>query len=188
MADLLASFETGFERPSLDNPILFNRYADEVAVRLGHQYPAHAGYRIRVEKKEDEPRKREWRVEVQRGWFSGARVEITPLRQTPHRARVKVAWHPRLLGAMTKGFAYISVLPLFLFFIAFALKTRLGFALILTCVIGIAWGIAGSIVMLIFARLCALIFGDEFNSQTRIALADKIQQFPLPQLASSGSS
>jgi hypothetical protein len=84
MTDLLASFETGFERPSLDNPILFSRYADETA-------------------------------------------------------------------------------------------------LLLTAAIGIIWGIAGSIVMLVVARILAAIFGNEFDDNTRIALADKIQQFPLPQ-------
>ena len=188
MADLLASFETGFERPSLDNPSLFSRYADEIAMRLGHQFPAHAGYRVQVKKKEDDPRKREWQVDLQRGWFSGARVMINPLTHTPHRARVKVRWHSRFLGAMEKGFAMISLVPLIILFLAFALKTRLGFALILTAVIGIAWGIAGAIVMLIVARSLALVFGDEFNSQTRIALADKIQQFPLPQAPSSSSS
>jgi fatty acid desaturase len=181
VADLLASFETGFERPSLDNPMLFSRYADEIAMRLGHEFPAHAGYRIQVKKKEEDPRKREWQVEVQRGWFSGARVMIKPIMRTPHRARVKVAWHSRLLGAMEKGFAVISVVPLIILFLAAALKTRLGFALIVTAVIGIAWGIAGAVVMLIVARLFAMIFGDEFNSQTRVALADKIQQYPLPQ-------
>ena len=187
MADLLASFETGFEQPSLDNPMLFSKYADEIAMRLGYQFPAHSGYRIRVEKKEDQPRKREWRVEVQRGWFSGAEVVIKPLAQTPHRARVRIHWGSRLLGVMAKGFGIISLVPLVILFIALTLKTRLGFALILTCVVGIAWGIAGSIVLLIVARLCALIFGDEFNSQTRIALADKIQQFPLPQATSAKS-
>jgi hypothetical protein len=27
-------FETGFRKPSLDNPILFGRYADAIAARL----------------------------------------------------------------------------------------------------------------------------------------------------------
>jgi hypothetical protein len=181
MADLMASFETGFERPSLDNPILFSRYADEIATRLGHLYPERTGYRIKVEKKEDDPRKREWNVEVFHVWFTGATVEIKPIEKTPHRVKVKVRWHSRLLAAMTKGFVILTLPPLIIIFIAFAFKTRLGFALILTAVIGILWGIAGSIVMLLVARIFAAIFGNEFNDSTRIALADKIQQFPLPQ-------
>jgi len=181
MADRFASFETGFEKPSLDNPLLFSRYADEIATRLGHQFPAHTGYRIRVERKEDDPRKREWRVNVQRGWFTGARVEITPLRQTPHRARVRVAWHSRLLDVMANGFIYISMVPLFLLFLAFAWKTRLGFALILTVVIGAVWLAVGFIAILIVARIFSAIFGNEFDTDACIALADKVQQFPLPQ-------
>ncbi len=181
MADQFASFETGFERPSLDNPLLFSRYADEIAMRLGHEYPAHAGYRIRVEKREKDPRKREWRVDVQRGWSSGARVRIKPLAEKPHRAKVKVGWHSRLLEVMETGFAYISIVPLILLFVVLTLATRLGFALILTAVIAVVWGIAGSIVMSIVARLFAAIFGNEFTSERRTALATKIEQFPLPQ-------
>jgi hypothetical protein len=181
MADLLASFETGFERPSLDNPPLFSRYADEIATRLGHLYPARTGYRIKVEKKEDDPRKRVWKVELLRGWFSGVEVTIKPIEKNPHRARVRVGWHSRLLGAMAKGFALISLPPLVIIFIALAFTTRLGFALVLTAVIGIIWAILGSIVMLLVARLFAAIFGNEFDKNTRMALADKIQQFPLPQ-------
>jgi hypothetical protein len=181
VADLFASFETGYERPSLDNPLLFSRYADEIAMRLGHEYPAHTGYRIRVEKREKDPRKREWRVDLQRGWFSGARVKIKPLSAKPHRARVKVEWHSRLLEVLERVFAYISIVPLILLFVIFTLATRLGFALILTVVVAVAWGIAGSIVMIIVARLLAAIFGNEFTSETRTALATKIEQFPLPQ-------
>ena len=180
MADLLASFETGFERPSLDNPLHFSRYADEIAMRMGHLFPEQKGYRIKVEKKEDEPRKRMWQVELLRGWFTGAIVEIKPIEKTPHRVRVRVRWHSRLLGAMTTGFAILSVPPLIIIFIAALLKTRIGFALLVTAAVGIIWGIAGSVVMLLVARTFAAIFGNEFGSSTRIALADKIQQFPLP--------
>ena len=181
MADLQASFETGFERPSLENPILFSRYADEIAMRLGHLYPERTGYRIKVKKKEDDPKKREWEVELLKGWFTGVQVEIKPIENTPHRVRVKVGWHSRLLGAMLKGFAILTLPPLIVVFIALAFSTRLGFALLLTAAIGIIWAIAGSIVMLVVARIFAAIFGNEFDSSTRIALADKIQQFPLPQ-------
>lgn len=187
MADLLASFETGFERPSLDNPLLFSRYADEIAMRLGHQYPEHSGYRIRVEKREDNPRKRKWEVELLRGWFTGVSVVITPLAQTPHRARVKVRWNSRLLGLMAKGFVIISFLPMLIFFIALTAMTRLGFAVIVICIVGVIWAIVGSIVMTLLARLVALVFGDDFDNQTRIALADKIQQFPLPKPPSTQS-
>jgi hypothetical protein len=59
--------------------------------------------------------------------------------------------------------------------------TRLGFALLLTAAMGIIWGIAGSIFMLVVARILAAIFGNEFDGSTRIALAGKIRQFPVPQ-------
>jgi hypothetical protein len=134
-----------------------------------------------VEKKEDDPKKRGWTVELLKGWFTGAQVSIKPIEKTPHRARVRVTWHSRLLGAMMKGFAIITLPPLIIVFIALVFTTRLGFALLLTAAIGIIWGIAGSIVMLVVARILAAIFGNEFDDSTRIALADKIQQFPLPQ-------
>jgi hypothetical protein len=181
MADKRASFETGFERPSPENPILFSRYADEIAMRLGHLYPERTGYRIKVEKKEKDPKKREWQVELIKGWFSGAQVEIKPTENTPHRARVRVLWHSRLLGVMAKGFSIISLPPIIIIFVALAFTTRLGFALVLTAVIWGVWGIAGAIVMLLVARVFAAIFGNEFDNNTRIALADKIQQSPLPQ-------
>jgi hypothetical protein len=186
MADLMASFETGFEQPSLDNPILFSRYADEIAMRLGHLYPERTGYRIKVKKKEHDPKKREWNVELFHGWFTGATVEIKPIEKTPHRARVKVRWHSRLLAVMMKGFAILTLPPLIIIFIALAFTTRLGFALVLTAVIGILWGIAGSIVMLLVARIFAAIFGNEFDDSTRIALADKIEQYPLPHVEAVG--
>jgi hypothetical protein len=188
MADKFGAFETGFERPSLDNPLLFSRYADEIAMRLGHQYPMHLGYRVKVEKKEKDPRKREWLVDLQRGWFSGARVEIKPLAEKPHRVRVRVSWQSRLMSVMEKGFTCISMVPLFFLFIGLTLATRLGFALILTIVVAIAWAIVGYIVMFAVARVCAAIFGNEFSSETRSALANKIEQFPLPQGAPASTT
>ncbi len=188
MVDKFDAFETGFERPSLDNPLLFSRYADDIAMRLGHQYPAQLGYRVNVEKKEKDPRRREWLVDLQRGWFSGARVEIKPLAQKPHRVRVRVSWQSRLMSVMEKSFTYISMVPLFLLFVALTLATRLGFALILTIVVAIAWAIVGYIVMFAVARICAAIFGNEFTSETRTALATKIEQFPLPQAVSASTA
>ena len=187
MADLFDSFETGFAQPSLDNPILFGIYADEIAARLRQQYPAHSGYSIGVQKKEGDPKRREWYVDLQRGWSSGVRVRISPLRQTPHRARVRIAWRSKLMDVMEKGFTYISLIPMFLLFLAFAWKTRLGFALILTIVIGAGWAIVGSIAIMIVARIFAAMAGNEFTSDTCAALANKIEQFPLPQSTSAKS-
>jgi hypothetical protein len=181
MADLLASFETGYEQPTLGSVRLFSRYADDLAVRLQHQYPEHAGYQIKVEKREDNPRRIKWHVEVLKGWFTGARVEIKPIARTPHRVRVKVLWHSRLLGAMMKGFAILTLPALIIVFIGVAMLTRVRLSLLLTAGIAIAWALLGAIVMLVIARLCAAIFGNEFDSGTRMALAHKIQQFPLPQ-------
>ena len=130
---------------------------------------------------------REWFVDLQRGWSSGVRVRISPLRQTPHRARVRVAWRSKLMDVMETGFVYISMVPMFLLFLAFAWKTRLGFALILTMVIGAAWAIVGSIAIMILARTFAAVAGNEFSSDTCTALASKIEQFPLPQSTSRKS-
>src|SRR5712692_8260908 len=112
MANSSAAFETGFERPSLDNPLLFSRYADEIAVRLGHLYSQQAGYCIKVKKEEEDPRKRKWRVDLLKGWFTGAQVENKPVDGTPHHVWVKVKWNSRLLEALHKGAAILLVLVL----------------------------------------------------------------------------
>lgn len=175
------AFETGFERPSLDNPLLFSRYADEVALRLGHLYPEHAGYRIKVKKEEKDARKRKWEIELRKGWFTGANVVIKPLEPTPHRVWVKVEWHSRLLGALHMAFAALMIPILLVSFLVFAFTTRLGFALLLTFVVMIAFAIPAGLTSQLVARIFASIFGNEFDSATRIALAGKIAQFPLPQ-------
>ena len=187
MADQQASFETGFERPSLDNPILFSRYADEIATRLGHLYPERTGYRIKVDKEEKDPRKRKWTINLLKGWFTGAQVTIKPIEETPHRAKVEVEWHSRLLGAMTTAFALLLVPILIVVFLALAFTTRLGFALILTVIVAIVLSIPVGLGVQLVARTAAAIFGNEFDSRTRIALAEKIEQFPLPQPKATNS-
>ena len=182
MADQQTSFETGFERPSLDNPVLFSRYADEIAMRLGHLYPKETGYRIKVEKEEKDPRKRKWTIDLLKGWFTGAQVTIKPIEKTPHRVKVEVGWHSRLLGAMTMAFAILLIPILIIVFLALAFTTRLGFALILTVVVAIVLSIPVGLGVQLVARTAAAIFGNEFDSSTRIALAGKIEQFPLPQM------
>lgn len=187
MPNSSGAFETGYERPSLDNPLLFSRYADEIAVRLGHLYAQQAGYRIKVKKEEEDPRKRKWQVELLKGWFTGAQVEIKPLEGTPHRVWVKVKWHSRLLEALHKGAAILIVLALIPTFLAFAFTTRLGFALILTLLAAIVLSIPLGLLTQLVARTIAAIFGNEFDAATRIALAGKIEQFPLPQAKSSNT-
>jgi hypothetical protein len=181
MASRSNAFETGFERPSLDNPLLFSRYADEIALRLGHLYPEHAGYRIKVSKEEKDARKRKWEVELLKGWFTGAKVVIKPLEPTPHRVWVKVEWYSRLLNAMWIGFAALLIPILIVSFFAFAFMTRLGFALILTLIVMVVFAIPAGLISQLVARTLAAIFGNEFDSAARIALAGKIAQFPLPQ-------
>jgi len=173
-------FEIGFPKPSLENPVLFGRYADAVAARLRLRYDSAAGYRVIVEKREKEPKKRQWNVNVYGGMFSGACVHIKPIAQTPHRAKIEVRWTSRLRDLLAKGFAILS-LPIFaLVFLALALQTRLGFALILTIVLWLAWALAGSIVLLSIAWLCAALFGNEFDQQRRSAMAQEVRVVPLP--------
>jgi hypothetical protein len=62
---------------------------------------------------------------------------------------------------------------------------RLPGALVLTGVVGLVWLGSGSLVMYAFARLLAVIFNNEFTTDTRVDLARKIQRFPLPQTAAS---
>lgn len=181
MANSATSFETGFEKPSLDNPMLFSRYADEIAARLANLYPVHAGYSVKVKKEEKEPRKRQWQVQLLKGWFTGAEVTIKPVEKTPHRANVKVQWHSRLLGVMINAFVIMLLPVLIVCFLAFAFMTRLGFALILTIVVAIALSIPGSLIIHGLARGVAAIFGDEFDTAARSSLAEKVKGLPLPQ-------
>lgn len=181
MADPSNAFETGFERPSLDNPVLFSRYADDIALRLKNFYPEHAGYRIKVNKEEKDARKRKWEVELLKGWFTGARVVIKPLEATPHRVWVEVEWSSRLLKAIMTVFAALMIPVLIICFIAFASATRLGFALVLTIVALFVLAIPVVLISQLIARTFANIFGNEFDSAARVSLAGKIAQFPLPQ-------
>lgn len=187
MASPSNAFETGFERPSLDNPVLFSRYADDVALRLKNFYPEHAGYRIKVNKEEKDARKRKWEVELLKGWLTGAKVVIKPLEATPHRVWVKVEWSSRLLNALTMGFAALMIPVLIICFIAFAAATRLGFALILTLVVAVALAIPAGLISQGVARTFANLFGNEFDSAARVSLAGKIAQFPLPQTRPAGT-
>ena len=174
------NFETGFAKPSLDNPILFAQYADAVAERLRLQYSPAAGYRIAVEKQEKNPKKRRWDVNVHRGLFAGAQVSIKPLAETPHRAKVEVCWHTRLMEIMAKTFTVLS-LPFFIvLFLAFAFATRLGFALILTILLWFAWALAGSIVMVLIGKISSAIFGNEFDENRLATMAQEVKGVALP--------
>ena len=173
-------FETGFPKASLENPVLFGLYAESIAARLRQQYSPLGGYRVAVEKHEKDPKRRRWEVNVYRGLFAGAQITIKPAAQLPHRAMVDVSWHTRLFEILVKAFAVLS-LPIFiLLFLAFALKTRFGFALVLTAVIGFVWALAGSIVMLILAKACSALFGNEFDYQRRSAIAQEVRAVALP--------
>src|SRR6516164_3233860 len=103
-------FEIGFAQPSLDNPILFGKYADSLAARLRQRYGQSAGYRVMVEKRDRDPKKRSWTVNVFGGWFSGAKVEIKPKQGTPHRAVVTVSWDSRLQHLFLKLLALVTLL------------------------------------------------------------------------------
>jgi hypothetical protein len=70
---------------------------------------------------------------------------------------------------------------LILTFLAFALTARLCFALILTALVAIVLSIPAGLLTQLLAQTAAAIFGNEFDSAAKIALAGKIQQFPLPQ-------
>lgn len=173
-------FEIGFPKPSLENPALFSRYADDVAARLRSRYGPGGGYRVSVEKRETDPKKRRWEVKVFGGLFSGACIYIKPIAVAPHRAKVEVRWNSRLQDVLAKGFAFVSVPIFFLVFLALALKTRLGFALIVTVVLWFVWALAGSVVLLVIARLCAALFGNEFDEQRRSAMAQEVRAVSLP--------
>jgi hypothetical protein len=180
-------FETGFPKPSLDNPVLFAKYADAIAGRLRLQYGASAGYRIAVEKHEKDPKKRHWDINVHRGLFDGTQVTIKPASAMPHRAMVEVCWHSRLVDILLKGFVILS-LPIFVvIFLALAFSTRLGFAVILTAILFFIWAAIGAILVLIFAKLCSKIFGNQFDYNRRAMMAQEIKGIPLPAQPDSGA-
>jgi len=173
-------FQVGFPKPSLDNPVLFSQFADKLASRLRLQYSESAGYRIKVEKKEDEPKKRKWTVYLYRGLFSGAEISIEPLADTPHIASVDVGWTSRLYEVLGKSFVVLS-LPIFLIlFLAFAFATRIGFALILTIVIGFIWLLIGVLILQAIAKMVAKLVGNEFDYNRRLNIARELKLVPLP--------
>jgi hypothetical protein len=135
---------------------------------------------VSVEKQEKNPKRRHWDINVYRGLNSGTQVSIKPAAAMPHRAMVEVSWHTRLLDIMMKGFAVLS-LPIFiLLFLGLAFGTRLGFALILTVIIGFVWALAGVIVMIGVAKVCSAIFGNEFDYGRRSTMATEIKSIALP--------
>ena len=176
-----SSFEVGFPGPSLDNPVLFGRYADSLAEQLRRRYPSSSGYKISVEKKDKDPKKRKWSVNLLAGWFSGAEITIKPIEATPHRAVVDLTWNSRVLELLAKGVAVIGLLMCIPLLIAavFVLH-RLGFAVILTIIVFFVWALIGSIVATGIARLFAAIFGNEFDAQRQYALLNEIKTVPLP--------
>jgi hypothetical protein len=174
-------FEIGFPRPSLENPVLFSRYADQVEAYLKLRFAPHEGYRVKVKKSEEDPRKRNWRIDLLRGWASGASIRILPIREKTHRAMVEVRWHSRFVDFLQHAFVYISFPFFALFFILLLFQTRAGFALLLTVTLGLAWMAVGAIVLTLAGRLFALVFGNEFTYERRRAIAEMLKTVPLPQ-------
>jgi hypothetical protein len=174
------NFEIGFAGPSLDNPVLFGRYADSLAAQLRQRYGPTNGYRISVEKEDKDPKKRKWIVNLFGGWFSGAKVTIKPVEATPHRAVVTVAWNSRVLEWLIKGIAVLSLLVFIPTFLIFAMATRLGFALLLTIVMFFIWALIASLIATALARFVALLFGNEFDADRRASLLGEIKSVPLP--------
>lgn len=120
-------FEIGFERPSLDNPRLFDRYTNRMQVRASE---ICAGYAIRAEKKED-PGKRRWVIQLEKGWHSGCEIEIEPKRDTPHRAIVSVTQHSKLRRVLTSSAAALYAGASILILLTGWLVIRIGFLFIL---------------------------------------------------------
>jgi hypothetical protein len=176
-----SSFEVGFAGPSLDNPVLFGRYADSLAEQLRRRYTSSAGYKISVEKKEKDPKKRKWSVNLLAGWFSGAEITIKPIEATPHRAVVGIAWNSRVLELLIGGVAVTGLLICLPLLVAsvFVLH-RMGFAVIVTIIVFFVWALIGSIVATGVARLFAALFGNEFDAQRRSTLLNEIKAVPLP--------
>jgi hypothetical protein len=176
-------FETGFPKPSLDNPILFGQYADAIAACLRLQYGPSAGYRIAIERHDKDPKKRRWEINVHRGLFDGAQITIKPTTAMPHRAMVEVGWHSRMVDILLKGFVILS-LPIFaVIFLALVFSTRIGFAVILTAMLFFIWAAIGAVLILIFAKICAKIAGSQFDYNRRATMAQEIKGFPLPSPA-----
>lgn len=184
MASSNPGFQVAFPKPSLENPVLFSRFADTIASHLRQRYASSAGYRVTVDKKEDEPKNRKWTVTLYRGFLSSAEIRIKPIVDTPHIANLEVCWGSRLLDFLMKAFFILSLPGFLIFFLAAALKTRLGFAVILTLIVGFLWLVAAAIVFLAVARLAAAIFGNEFDHNRRDQIARDLKLIPLPKPSS----
>jgi hypothetical protein len=169
-------FETGYDKPSPDDPALFSRYADSLRLR----YRDSSGYRVVVVKEASKTSLRSWNVSLLRGWFAGAQVSIKPIGDTPHRVMVQVEWHTKFMDILTKGFVIISLPVFFALFIALAIRGRIALGLLVTFVRGLVWLMAGAVVMLLLAKLGSKIFGNEFDFNRRSEIARDLKLVPLP--------
>ena len=180
-------FETGFPKPSLENGVLFGRYVESIAARLRLQYGSSAGYRIAVEAHDKDVKARRWEINVERGLFAGAQVTVKPATAMPHRAMVDVSTHSRLAQILLKTFAILSIPIFILIFLVLAFSTRIGFALIVTVILFFIWALILSVVVLTIAKICAAIFGNEFDYARRSTMATEIKAIALPAQTGSAS-
>jgi hypothetical protein len=171
-------FETGYDQPSPDDSALFSRYSDLLADCLRQRYRESSGYRVTTEKEESKVVPRSWNVSLCRGWFAGARVTIKPIGDIPHRVMVQVLWHTKFLEALTKAFAIASLAIFLLLVVAF--RGRILFALLIAFTVGLIWLMAGTVVMLLLAKLGSRIFGNEFDFNRRSEIARELKLVALP--------
>ena len=181
MSELDPGFETGYDNPSLDHTILFGQYADDLAAHLRQQYRDRSGYHVTVVKKDKNPKLRSWDVNLYRGWFAGSQVTIQPIGGTPHRVMVQLLENTKLAEILTKGFAIVSLLIFLLVFLAFVISGHMLIGLAVSFFGSLVWLMAGAVVLLLFSKLCARIFGNEFDFNRRSEMARDLKLVLLPK-------
>lgn len=171
-------FETGYEKASADDAVLFSHYADALADCLRQRYRESSGYRATVENEASKITPLSWSVSLYRGWFAGAQVTIKPIGDTPHRVMVQVLEHTKFLQILTKAFACISVVIFLLLVVAF--RGRMLFALLIAIPLGLIWIMAAVVPLLLLAKLGSKIFGNEFDFNRRSEIASELKLVALP--------
>jgi len=173
------SFEIALDGPSLDNPLLFERHAARIEAWLRQSHPAASGYRVTTSK-ETKPGERRWDVCLYRGWLSGTRVILRPLRETPHRARIEVDWDSRLAHALLVLFGVAGVpLGLLILLAGVIGLGRILFPLLIVGVLAMVWIFFAAVVSQIVARGVAAVAGNEFDRARRGQITDGLKGVPL---------
>lgn len=174
------TFDLSLPGPTLEAPLSFERHAQRMEGWLRERYPESGSYRVSLAK-EKNPKRAEWKVRVDSGWFSGAEVALRCNKDSPHKAEVFVNWDSRFqrllvtLGSLAAIPAGIVVFVVGLLMLKFLILVL--FLLIVPLIF--FWLMAVTMVAALVARGATLVFGNEFDADRRADLALRLKGLPI---------